>query len=47
MKSMEMNIGGPVMPRSKSRAIVRSLVSFGFSRCPIPGGRTQAEVSRS
>ena len=25
MKSIEMNIGGPVMPRSKSRAIVRSL----------------------
>ena len=29
------------MPRSKSRA-VRSLVSVGSSRCPIPGGRTQA-----
>ena len=47
MKSIEMNIGGPVMPRSKSRAIVRSLVSFGSSRWPIPGGFTQAKVSRS
>lgn len=35
------------MPRSKSRATVRSLVSAGSSRCPIPGGRTQASVSRS
>src|SRR3989441_10929469 len=47
MKSIEMNIGGPVMPRSKSRAIVRSLASLGFSRWPMPGGRTQAAVSRS
>ena len=47
MKSMEIDIGGPVMPRSKSRAIVRSFVSFGFSRCPIPGGRTHAMVSLS
>ena len=47
MKSIEMNSGGPVMPRSKSRAIVRSLVSFGSSRWPMPGGRTQASVSRS
>ena len=47
MKSIEIDIGGPLMPRSKSRAMVRSLVSFGFSRWPIPGGRTQAEVSLS
>src|SRR5579863_8355347 len=39
--------GGPVMPRSKSRATVRSLVSFGSSRYAMPGGRTQASVSRS
>src|SRR5207302_164517 len=38
MKSIEMKIGGPVMPRSKSRAIVRSLVSPGLSRWPMPGG---------
>ena len=47
MKSIEMNRGGPVMPRSKSRATVRSLVSFGSSRWPMPGGRTHASVSRS
>ena len=35
------------MPRSKSRATVRSLVSAGFSRWPMPGGRTQVSVSRS
>ena len=29
MKSIEIDSGGPVMPRSKSRATVRSLVSFG------------------
>ena len=32
MKSMEIDSGGPVIPRSKSRATVRSLVSFGSSR---------------
>ena len=47
MKSIEIHIGGPVIPRSKSRAIVRSLVSVGSSRWPIPGGRTHAVVSRS
>ena len=47
MKSMLMYIGGPVMPRSNSRATVRSLVSLGSSRWPMPGGRTQASVSRS
>jgi hypothetical protein len=47
MKSMEIDSGGPVMPRSKSRATVRSLVSVGSSRCPMPGGRTHASVSRS
>ena len=47
MKSIEMNSGGPVMPRSKSRATVRSAVSRGSSRCPIPGGSTTPRVSRS
>ena len=47
MKSMEIDSGGPVIPRSKSRATVRSLVSAASSRCPMPGGRTQASVSRS
>jgi len=47
MKSMEIASGGPVMPRSKSRATVRSLVRVGSSRWPMPGGRTQASVSRS
>ena len=28
MKSIEIDSGGPVMPRSKSRATVRSLVSL-------------------
>ena len=30
MKSIEIDSGGPVMPRSKSRATVRSLVSVGI-----------------
>ena len=47
MKSIEIDNGGPVMPRSKSRATVRSLVSAGSSRWPMPCGRTQASVSRS
>ena len=47
MKSIEIDSGGPVMPRSKSRATVRSLVSVGSSRWPMPGGRTHASVSRS
>ena len=47
IKSIEINSGGPVIPRSKSLATVRSLVSLGSSRCPIPGGRTHASVSRS
>ena len=47
MKSMDIDSGGPVMPRSKSRATVRSLVRAGSSRCSMPGGRTQASVSRS
>ena len=29
MKSIEIDSGGPVIPRSKSRATVRSAVSFG------------------
>ena len=47
MKSMLMCMGGPVIPASNSRATVRSEVSFGSSRCPIPAGRTHASVSRS
>ncbi len=45
MNPMEIVSGGPLMPRSKSRAMARSVVSRGSSRCPIPGGRTQAWVS--
>ena len=37
MKSIEMDIGGPLMPRSKSRAMVRSLVSFGSLEVAHPG----------
>jgi hypothetical protein len=47
MKSIETVSGGPVIPRSKSRPIVRSFVSAGLSRWPTPGGRTQARVSWS
>ena len=47
MKSIEMDNGGPLMPRSKSRAMVRSVVRRGSSRCPMPGGPTQAAVSSS
>ena len=47
MKSIEYDSGGPVMPRSKSRATVRSAASAGSSRWPMPGGRTHASVSRS
>ena len=32
MKSIDIDSGGPVMPRSKSRATTRSLVSWGSSR---------------
>ena len=39
MKSIEIDSGGPVMPRSKSRAIVRSSVSSARSRWAMPGGR--------
>ena len=45
MKSIEMNSGGPVMPRSKSRATVRSLVSFGILQMPHPR-RTDARVGQ-
>ena len=38
MKSIEIDSGGPVMPRSNSRATVRSLPSSGSSRWPMPGG---------
>ena len=34
MKSMEIESGGPVIPRSKSRATVRSLVSVGIFEVP-------------
>ena len=37
----------PLMPRSKSRATVRSAASSGFSRCEIPRGVTHAAVNRS
>ena len=47
MKSIEIESGGPVMPKSNSRATVRSLMSVGSSRWPMPGGRTHASVSRS
>ena len=47
MKSMETESGGPVIPRSNSRATVRSDASDASSRCPIPCGRTHASVSRS
>ena len=47
MKSMLIERGGPVIPRSKSRAIVRSFVSSGRSRCPMPGGRVHASIMRS
>ena len=42
MKSTLRYIGGPVMPRSNSRAVVRSSARSGSSRCPMPGGCTQA-----
>ena len=47
MKSIEIDSGGPVMPRSKSRATVRSLVSAGSSRWPHARRRDAAAVSRS
>ena len=47
MKSTLRYIGGPEMPRSKSRAVVRSRGSSGSSRCPTPGGATLAPASRS
>ncbi|WP_422291834.1 hypothetical protein [Candidatus Binatus sp.] len=45
MKSIEMLIGGPLIPRSKSRAIARSVVKRGSSRCPMPGGLTHEIVN--
>ena len=47
MKSTLRYIGGPEMPRSKSRAVVKSRVSDGSSRCPTPGGSTHAPASSS
>ena len=47
MKSIEIERGGPVIPRSNSRATVRSPTSVASSRCPMPGGRTHASVSLS
>ena len=47
MKSIEIASGGPLMPRSKSRAMVRSPASSGSSRCPMPRGSTQETVSSS
>ena len=47
MKSIEMSSGGPIMPRSKSRAIDKSFISSGRSKCPIPGGEMVAIISLS
>ena len=47
MKSIEMLSGGPVMPRSKSRAIVRSLIKSVRSRWATPGGSMQAIINCS
>src|SRR5437588_3534049 len=47
MKGMETESGGPVMPRSKSRARVKSSISSGRSRWAMPGGATVALMSRS
>ena len=47
MKSTLRYMGGPVMPRSNSRAVVRSAARSGSSRWPIPGGATVAPASRS
>ena len=47
MKSMLIDSGGPVMPRSKSRATVRSVMRSGFSRCATPGGAVVAVINRS
>jgi hypothetical protein len=44
MKSIAMNNGGPLIPRSKSRAIVRSSIICGSSRWPIPGGVVHAST---
>jgi hypothetical protein len=52
MKSIEIASGGPIIPRSKSRAIVRSVVNSARSRWAIPGGgdahrdQTVVEVRR-
>ncbi len=47
MKSIEISSGGPIMPRSKSRASVRSVVSSARSRWAIPAGVTHTASSRS
>ena len=47
MKSMLIDMGGPLMPMSKSRAMVRSPASSGSSRWAMPGGSTHASVNRS
>jgi len=47
MKFMLYDSGGPVMPRSKSRAIDRSSARSGRSRWAIPGGSSVAAISRS
>jgi hypothetical protein len=38
MKSIEMDNGGPLMPRSESLATVKSVVGHESSGCPMPGG---------
>ena len=47
MKSRFRYIGGPVIPRSNSREVVRSSASSGSSRWPMPGGSTQLLIRRS
>jgi hypothetical protein len=47
MKSMLIDRGGPAIPRSKSRATVRSVVRSGRSRCAMPRGAVAAVIKRS
>ena len=47
MKFMLYDSGGPVIPRSKSRAIDRSSVRSARSRWATPGGPSVAAISRS
>ena len=47
MNSIEIRSGGPPRPRSKSRAIARSVASSALSRWAMPGGSTLARINRS